>query len=472
LGVGMKHGEDEESLNLFGTAEPEPELPSEAPLADRVRPRTLDELVGQDHILGPGRPLRRAIESDELFSMIFWGPPGSGKTTIAKIIESKTKSEFISFSAVISGVADIRKVIERARKAYRSYGRRTILFIDEIHHFNKAQQDAFLPHVEDGTIILIGSTTENPSFEVNPALLSRTKVYVLNPLSESDLKVILERALKDSERGLGRYKMKLEEGVLDFMANYGDGDARRALNVLEMAVMVAPPDKDGVRVITLDLVQDVVGKKALLYDKAGEEHYNLISALHKSVRGSDPDAAIYWLTRMLEAGEDPLYIARRLVRMAVEDIGAADPMALSVATAAKDAYHFLGSPEGELALVEAAVYLATAPKSNALYKAFNRAREDVRRTGSLPVPLHIRNAPTKLMKDLGYGRDYRYDHDFEDSFSGQEHLPEELRGRRYYEPTNYGHEKTIRKRMEFWERRRREIQRNESGGKVDPSEGK
>ncbi len=467
----MKYNrKDGEPLNLFGTAQPETEISAEAPLADRMRPHTLDELVGQEHILGAGRPLRKAIESDELFSMIFWGPPGSGKTTIAKIIELRTESEFVSFSAVVSGVADIRKVIDGARRTYRSNGHRTILFVDEIHRFNKAQQDAFLPHVEDGTIILIGSTTENPSFEVNSALLSRTKVYVLNPLSESDLKLIVEHALKDSERGLGNYRVSLEEGVLDFMTNYADGDARRVLNLLEMAVIVTPPGEDDLKGVTLDLVQDVVGKKALLYDKAGEEHYNIISALHKSVRGSDPDAAIYWVTRMLEAGEDPLYVARRIIRMAVEDIGVADPIALSVATAAKDAYHFLGSPEGELALVEAVVYLATSPKSNALYKAFDRAKQDVKETGSLPVPLHIRNAPTRLMKDLGYGRGYMYDHDSEDSYSGQEHLPEELRGRRYYEPTNYGHEKIIRKRIDFWERRKREIRKGIKS-KINPPEG-
>jgi putative ATPase len=426
------------------------------PLADRMRPTSLEEFVGQKHILKPDSPLRKAIEEDNLQSVIFWGSPGTGKTTLAQVIAKTTGAYFIAFSAVVSGIKEIKEVIVDATKQKEFYGKKTILFVDEIHRFNKAQQDAFLPHVEKGNIILIGATTENPSFEVISALLSRTKVYTLNPLTPEELKVILNRALQDKEKGLGNYNLEIEPQAIDYLCQIANGDARVVLSGLEFSVLTTPPDKEGRRKISLEIVQEVMQKKILLYDKGGEEHYNLISALHKSLRDSDPDASLYWLNRMLAAGEDPLYIARRLVRFATEDVGNADPQALQVAIAAKEAYHFLGTPEGELALAQAAVYLATAPKSNAIYSAYNKVMEDIEKFPALPVPLHIRNAPTKLMEELGYGKDYKYAHNYPEHFVSQEHLPENLKGRKYYIPTDFGFEKEIKKRLEWWEKKRKE----------------
>ncbi|MEW6614363.1 MAG: replication-associated recombination protein A [Thermodesulfobacteriota bacterium] len=431
------------------------ELKTGAPLADRMRPHTLEEFVGQDHILKKGKVLRRAIEADEVQSSIFWGPPGTGKTTLAHILAAKTGAHFISFSAVLAGIKDIRGVIEQARNQRRFKNKQTILFVDEIHRFNKAQQDAFLPHVEDGTIILIGATTENPSFEVISPLLSRAKVFVLNPLKEEDLEIILKRALSDKDRGLGNYSASIDPIALKYIAGMADGDARRALNTLELAVMTTVPDKGDTRHITREIVEEVVQRRFLLYDKEGEEHYNLISALHKSMRGSDPDAALYWLGRMLEAGEDPLYIARRLIRFASEDVGNADPRALQVAVSAMQAYQFVGSPEGDLALAQSATYLACAPKSNALYTSYSKVKKDIQETQALPVPLHIRNAPTSLMKKLGYGKGYKYPHNFADSYVEEEYLPENLKGRIYYEPTDHGFEAEIKSRLEKWRGKKR-----------------
>ena len=428
----------------------------EAPLADRMRPRTLDEFVGQDHLLGKGKVLRQAIESDHLPSMILWGPPGSGKTTLAMIIAATTGAQFLAFSAVLSGVKEIKGVVQEAEEEWRDNKRRTILFVDEIHRFNKAQQDAFLPHVERGTIILIGATTENPSFEVISPLLSRSKVFTLNPLTEKEVALILNRALTEKERGLGKYQTAIDPEVIQGICQLANGDARAALNTLEMLVLTTSPDREGIRQIRREDLKEVLQRKAYLYDKSGEEHYNLISALHKSLRGSDPDAALYWLGRMLEAGEDPLYIARRMIRFASEDVGMADPQALQVAVAAQEAFHFVGLPEGNLALAQAAVYLATAPKSNALYTAYQRVQKDVRETENMPVPLHIRNAPTQLMEDLGYGKDYKYPHDYPGHFVEEEYLPENLKGRTYYYPTEQGFEREIKKRLEYWRRRRSE----------------
>jgi len=424
------------------------------PLADRMRPRTLAEYVGQEHLLGPEGLLRRAVEEDRLFSVIFWGPPGSGKTTLARIMAQETKSHFISFSAVVSGVKEIRAVVDEATELWRHRRRKTILFVDEIHRFNKAQQDAFLPHVESGLITLIGATTENPSFEVIAPLLSRMRVLTLKPFTEEDLSEIVRRALTDKERGLGGLDLELEPEGLAHIVWSADGDARAALNSLEAAASFADKSGETGRRITRAFVEEAIQRKALQYDKSGEEHYNLISALHKSLRGSDPDAALYWLGRMLMAGEDPLYLARRMVRFASEDVGNADPRALTVAVDAMQAYHFLGSPEGELALAQAAVYLATAPKSNSLYAGYGRVRATIEKTGTLPVPLHIRNAPTKLMKELEYGKGYLYAHDFAEAYVPQEYLPDELRGKGggFYRPTDRGYEKTIGERLEQWRR--------------------
>jgi putative ATPase len=434
-------------------------LEREAPLADRIRPKTLNEIVGQDHLLGQGKILRQAIETDHIPSMILWGPPGSGKTTLAMIIASTTGAQFMSFSAVLSGVKEIKEVIQEANEEWKYRKRKTILFVDEIHRFNKAQQDAFLPHVEKGTIVLIGATTENPSFEVISPLLSRTKVFTLNSLTEEEVGVILERGLTDKERGLGKYSTVIEPDVVEGICRIANGDARVGLNTLEMLVLTTSPNSKGVRHIKKGDLEEVLQRKAFLYDKSGEEHYNLISALHKSLRGSDPDAALYWLGRMLEAGEDPLYIARRMIRFASEDVGMADPQAIQVAVSAMEAFHFIGLPEGNLALAEAAVYLATAPKSNALYTAFQGVQKDIRELENLPVPLHIRNAPTSLMKELGYGKGYKYPHDYPEHFVEEEYLPENLRGKIYYHPADEGFEKEIKKRLEYWRKRRNSNQK-------------
>ena len=422
------------------------------PLADRMRPRTLDEFLGQEHILGPSKALRLQIERDDTGSLLFWGPPGVGKTTLAKIIAGMTRADFIQFSAVLSGIKEIKQVMADAERA-RQYGTRTILFVDEVHRFNKAQQDAFLPYVEKGSIRLIGATTENPSFEIISALLSRCRVYVLHPLTEEQIITLLKRALADPERGLGGMNLRVSDDVLAKIAAYASGDARSAYNVLEVAAGTAGPNGE----ITEQIAQDALQKRILLYDKAGEEHYNLISALHKSVRNSDPDASLYWLARMLEAGEDPLYLARRLVRMAVEDIGLADPNALSLAVAARDAVDFIGMPEGNLALAEAAVYLALAPKSNALYAAYGAVQQDVERTVAEPVPLHLRNPVTGMMKGLGYGAGYQYAHDLDQKVADMQCLPDNLKNRRYYFPTNEGIEKRIRERMEEIRKRRASV---------------
>jgi putative ATPase len=425
------------------------------PLADRMRPRTLDEYAGQEHLIGPGKPLRTQIERDDTGSLIFWGPPGTGKTTLAKIIANLTKAEFIEFSAVLAGIKEIKQVMADAERA-RQYGTRTLVFIDEIHRFNKAQQDAFLPHVEKGNIRLIGATTENPSFEINGALLSRTRVYVLQPLTEDQIVQLLKRALSDEERGLGAMKLQASDDVLKKIASYTSGDARSAYNVLEVAAGLAQHSATRPPEITDDIIRDALQRRTLLYDKAGEEHYNLISALHKSVRNSDPDAALYWLGRMIEAGEDPLYIARRVVRMAVEDIGLADPNALSLCMAARDAVDFIGMPEGNLALAQAVVYLSVAPKSNALYTAYGDVQHDIEQTAAEPVPLHLRNAPTSLMKGLGYGKNYQYAHDVEGKVANMPCLPENLRDRTYYHPSSEGVEKRIRDRMEEIKRLRQQ----------------
>jgi putative ATPase len=420
-----------------------------APLAERMRPRTFDEYVGQQDLLAPGKALREAIERDLLQSVILWGPPGTGKTSLARLVAETTRASFIAFSAVLSGIKEIREVMAEAERARRASGRRTILFVDEIHRFNKAQQDAFLPRVESGDIILIGATTENPSFEVNAPLLSRSQVFVLKPLSEHDTVTILRRALADEARGLGGLPVSVTDEAVESMARYANGDGRVALNLLEFAAASAP-SVDGVARVDEAFLRQSIERRALLYDKTGEEHYNLISALHKSMRNSDPDAAVYWLARMLESGEDPLYVARRLVRFASEDVGNADPQALTVAVAAKEACHFIGMPEGNTALTQAVTYLATAPKSNAVYKAYLQAARDAHSDRAEPVPLHLRNAPTALMKQLEYGRDYEYAHDDPNAVTGMDCLPPGLAGRKYYQPTERGFEKEIKRRLDGW----------------------
>lgn len=439
--------------DLFGTipSEPTSRRKGGSPLADRMRPETLDELVGQEDLVGPSRPLRRQIETDQVPSLILWGPPGTGKTTLARVIAHHTKAAFHALSAVLTGVKDLKEVIDLARREQRFEGKKAILFVDEIHRWNKAQQDALLPHIEDGTVILIGATTENPSFEVIGPLLSRTKIYVLKPLTEEHLGTIVRRALEDKERGLGKLKLKIEDEALTFIASTSDGDARRALNTLEIAAGLVKDE--GSRVLNLEIVEQALQKKSILYDKAGEEHYNLVSAFIKSMRGSDPDAAVYWLARMLEAGEEPLFLARRMVIFASEDVGNADPQAIQVAISAMQAFDFVGMPEGWIPLAQAATYLASAPKSNASYLSYLKAKEDIEREGYLPAPLHLRNAPTKLMKDLKYGRDYKYPHHFEGHVVAQDYLPDKLKGRRYYEPTEIGYEAAIRRYLEETKRK-------------------
>jgi len=424
------------------------------PLAARMRPQSLDEFVGQEHLVGPNHELRRAIEDDRVSSMILWGPPGSGKTTLARLIARVTSSHFVPLSAVSAGVADLRRHTEEARLRRAQGGKRTILFIDEIHRFNKGQQDAVLPFVEEGVITLIGATTENPSFEVNAALLSRTRVFTLEALEDTDIGAILDRAVSEPARGLGEMNLEIEPEARAALMRVANGDARVALNGLEAAAALARPVK-GRRRLTAAMVEEAVQRRNLLYDRAGEEHYNIISALHKSLRDSDPDASLYWLARMLEAGEDPLYVVRRLIRFASEDIGMADPQALSQAVAAQQAAHFIGMPEANLALAQAVVYLATAPKSNALYAAYSAVQEDVARTRADPVPLHLRNAPTPLMKKIGYGKGYRYAHDYEEAQVEQQHLPDAIKDRTYYHPSERGYEKTVKERLDSFEAARR-----------------
>ena len=433
-------------MSLFAKVEADT-VAASAPLAERMRPRSLEEFTGQQALLGPGKPLRVGIETDDLGSMILWGPPGCGKTTLARLIARRTHSEFVAFSAVLAGIREIKDVMAAAEHSRRS-GRRTIVFVDEVHRFNKAQQDAFLPHVEAGNITFIGATTENPSFEIIAPLLSRTRVYTLQALTNREIAGLLRRALSDKERGYGAEKIEAGEGILERIATFANGDARAAYNTLEALLRAAAPGADGARVLTEELLSTALQRKFLLYDKSGEEHYNLISALHKSVRNSDADAALYWLARMLESGEDPLYIARRLVRMASEDIGLADPAALGIAVAAMQAADFIGVPEGNLALAQAAVYLALAPKSNALYTGYGEAQKDLQTTASEPVPLHLRNATTGLMKQEGYGRGYEYAHDVPDKVADMECLPPSLAERRYYQPGEEGFEQGLRARME------------------------
>jgi putative ATPase len=438
-----------DKMPLFDLPE-EKDLPQSMPLAARMRPQTFADFVGQEHLVAEGRVLRKCIEADQLPSMVFWGPPGSGKTTLAHIIANVTRAHFSPLSAVSAGVADLRRVIEEAKKRLKSSGQRTILFVDEIHRFNKAQQDAVLPYVENGTVTFIGATTENPSFEVISPLLSRCRVFRLNLLSDEDVRLIVERAIKDEERGLGKLRITIGDEALRHLVTMSNGDARVALNALEMAAFATLPDKDGSRSIDLSAIEEALQHRALLYDKSGDQHYDLISALHKSLRGSDPDASLYWLGRMLEAGEDPLYIVRRLMRFASEDVGMADPQALVIAVAAQQAVHFIGLPEGNLALAEAVVYLAAAPKSNSLYQAYSRVQKDIQQGRNEPVPLHLRNPVTNLMRQMGHGQGYKYAHDYPGHFVRQQNLPASLQGRRYYIPGDEGYEKDIADRLKKW----------------------
>jgi len=440
-------------MDLFGSSPPPPPRAAQ-PLAERMRPRTLDEFIGQEHLLGPGKLLTGMTGAGRLHSLILWGPPGSGKTTLALILASSAGAACVHFSAVTSGVKDLRKIIQEAEELQR-LGKPTVLFVDEIHHFNKAQQDNFLPHVERGTLVLIGATTENPSFEVISPLLSRCQVLVLQPLSAGHVGAIIDRALSDCERGLGKSGLSLTADARDFLIQQSQGDCRVALNGLETSVALAT--RAGAKVMELSHLQVALQRKPLQYDKAGEEHYNVISAFIKSLRGSDADAALYWMMRMIEAGEDPLFIARRMIIFAAEDIGNADPQALQVTVAAKDAVYFVGLPEGRIPLAQAVTYLATAPKSNAAYKAMLAAAKDVEEKGALPVPLHLRNAPTELMEKLGYGKDYKYAHNYADSIVTQEHLPKELEGRKYYYPAESGYEKQIKERLHSWEKKKKAI---------------
>ena len=428
----------------------EKEKLKEAPLAARMRPKTLDEFVGQQHIVGKGRVLRLAIESGNLPSIMLWGPPGSGKTTLANIIANSTSSHFSPISAVSAGVAELRKTIEEAKERRLMTRKKTILFIDEIHRFNKAQQDAILPFVEDGTVTLIGATTENPSFEVISPLLSRSQLFVLKPLTKEEIRLIILRAIKDTLRGLGVYKVEIEDEALDYLITMCNNDARAALNTLETSTLITSPDADGKRRISLATIENTIQHRAVSYDKGGDRHFDTISALHKSMRGSDPDASLYWLGRMLEGGDDPLYIARRLVRFAVEDVGMADPQALVVAMAAQQAIHFLGLPEGKLALAEAAVYLATAPKSNSLYTAYSAVEEEIKKGSNDPVPLHLRNAVTPMMRNIGYGKGYKYAHDFEGHFVEQQNLPDSVKDKKFYTPGDQGNELKVAERLKKW----------------------
>lgn len=447
-------------MELFGiTDKTEKVSGGTAPLAERMRPLKFEEFIGQEEIISPDKPLRKVIANlkesqGQLPSLIFWGPPGSGKTTLAFIIARASGMEFITFSAVTSGIKDIKAVMERAEYNQKLHHKKTILFVDEIHRFNKAQQDAFLPYVEKGVISLIGATTENPSFELNSALLSRCRVFILKQLGNDDIIKIIRSALSDKERGLSNMNIKIDEEAEKYIVNIANGDARIALNLLELSAFSIPP-KSSNRTITKTIVEQSAQKKMLLYDRNGEEHYNLISAFHKSLRGSDPDATLYWLCRMIESGEEPLYIARRMVRFASEDVGNADPQALLIAIAAKETVDFLGMPEADNALAQAAIYLATAPKSNSIYAAYNKVKEDVQKTIAMPVPIHLRNPVTDLMGELGYGKDYKYAHDFPQHFVKQDHLPDNLKGNKYYQPGDFGFEKEIKKRMEYWEKLKR-----------------
>jgi putative ATPase len=452
------------SMDMFEQQEEqqaEEQRMQQAPMATRMRPNSLNAFVGQEHLIGKGRVLRRAIESDRIPSMIFWGPPGCGKTTLAFIIASSTGAHFSPVSAVSASVADLRKIVVQARERRKVQLQKTILFIDEIHRFNKTQQDAVLPFVEDGTVILIGATTENPSFEVTSPLLSRTRVLPLKPLTEEEIQILILRALKDKFQGIGDLNAELTPDAMNHLIGMSNHDARVALNTLETAAMSTPPNAEGIRLVTLSTIEDVFQRRAVLYDKVGDQHYDLISALHKSMRDSDPDASIYWLTMMLEAGEDPLYIARRLVRFASEDVGMADPQALVVAMAAQQAVHFIGMPEGNLALAEAAVYLATAPKSNSLYEAYSKVQEEIKQGSSEAVPLHLRNPVTPLMQEMGYGEGYKYAHDYPEHFVEQQHLPDSLKDRKFYTPGKFGYEKQVLARLKAWWQRKGKPQETE-----------